>query len=302
MVKDVSEIEKFAFVNNKIKDIIKAFMPGPLTLLLKAKPSVPSYVTHNTGVIGIRVPTNIEAITLLKEVDLPLLVPSANKSGESPALTSEQVKEIFSSEVAVVIDGVSKGEHPSTIVDFTKEEVQLIRKGPIPFDDIKRVLDKNHLLIEETVICYIYKKNTVLMLYRNKKKHDINRNKWIGVGGHIERGESPEDAVVREVWEETTLKLNSFQKVANVIFHFGKNMEIMHVYTSNDFEGRIKTDSPEGKLQWIARTEVLHSIPIWEGDKYFLQKIFNKEPFFEMAMWYKGDKLLKYKLIKQEEE
>ena len=81
MVKSVDEIDKYAYVDQKAKRVIERFMPGSLTILLKAKDNVPGYVTHNTGIIGIRIPTNKEAVDLLNEVDIPLLVPSANKSG-----------------------------------------------------------------------------------------------------------------------------------------------------------------------------------------------------------------------------
>ena len=142
MVKDVDEIDKYAFTNEKIKRVIDEFMPGPLTILLKSKDNIPGYVTHNTGIIGIRIPTNIEALSLLKEINIPLLVPSANKSGEKPALNSEQVKDIFLNEVAVIIDGVAKGEQPSTIIDLSSHDIKLIRNGPISFEGVKKIYGK----------------------------------------------------------------------------------------------------------------------------------------------------------------
>ncbi len=151
--------------------------------------------------------------------------------------------------------------------------------------------------IEETVICYIIKKQTVLMLYRNKKKNDLNHHKWIGVGGHIEKGETPMEAVEREVFEETSLKMKKFEKRANIMFHYGKIFEYMHVFVCTDFEGRINTDCDEGTLQWLTKKQILNEVPIWEGDKYFLEKIFNNDPFFEMVLWYEGDKLVKHELL-----
>lgn len=138
MVKDVSEIEKYAFINKKIKKVIDAFMPGSITILLKAKDNVPGYVTHDTGIIGIRIPTNIEAIELLKAMDVPLLVPSANKAGEKPALNDKEVKEIFKSEIHCVIEGTSLGQLASTIVDLSNDEIKLIRMGPIDYQEIER--------------------------------------------------------------------------------------------------------------------------------------------------------------------
>ena len=143
MVRNVGEIENYAYVDEKTKKAIKQFMPGSLTILLKSKDTVPGYVTHNSGVIGIRIPTNVEAKELLNRINIPLLVPSANKSGEKPALSSEEVKAIFGDELAAIIDGKSKGEIPSTIVDFSKNKPVLLRKGPISFENIMRVYGEN---------------------------------------------------------------------------------------------------------------------------------------------------------------
>lgn len=139
MVKDITSIEQYAFVDEKINRLIKTFMPGSLTLLLKAKDNVPDYVTHNTGVIGIRIPSNPEALELLKEVDKPLLVPSANKAGEKPAYNDKEVKEIFLNELGYIISGCSKSNIPSTIVDVSNGEPVLIREGAILFKDILEV-------------------------------------------------------------------------------------------------------------------------------------------------------------------
>lgn len=141
MVKDTNLVSKYCFVDEKINRVIKAFMPGSITLLLKARDNVPSYVTHNTGVIGIRIPTNVEAVKLLEAVDKPLLVPSANKSGERPALNSLAVKAIFKDEVKVVITGLSKGEVPSTIVDLSSDKPLLVREGPINYKEIVEVYE-----------------------------------------------------------------------------------------------------------------------------------------------------------------
>ena len=136
MVSQIEEIDKYAYVDEKVRKVINHFMPGSLTILLKAKENVPDYVTHKSGVIGIRIPTNEEALELLKRVKVPLLVPSANKSGEKPALDSDEVRVIFTDELGGVIDGKAKGEIPSTIVDFSKNNPVLLRKGPITFENI----------------------------------------------------------------------------------------------------------------------------------------------------------------------
>lgn len=143
MVKSTSEIQKYAVINEVTQRVIDSFMPGSITILVSVKEnSVPNYVTHNTNVIGIRVPTNKEAIELLNKIDLPLLVPSANRSGEKPAVNSEEVKMIFGSEIDAIISGESQKERPSTIIDLTGEEVKMVREGPISLEEIKNVLLK----------------------------------------------------------------------------------------------------------------------------------------------------------------
>ena len=140
MVKNVEEITKYAVIDEATQRVIDSFMPGSLTILVKVKKnSVPSYVTHNTNIIGIRVPTNIEARILLDIVSIPLLVPSANKSGSKPALNSDEVKQIFGQELDFVMSGKAKGEVPSTIVDLTKESPKVVRPGPISEEDIVKV-------------------------------------------------------------------------------------------------------------------------------------------------------------------
>ena len=140
MLASADDISKYADVNNKYQKLISKFMPGSLTILVKSKENVPHYVTHNTGVIGIRVPSNKEALDLLEVVKKPLLVPSANKADQKPALNENEVKEIFKNEIAVVVPGkISSGE-PSTIVDLTGDEIKLVRKGPISLQELNRYL------------------------------------------------------------------------------------------------------------------------------------------------------------------
>ena len=140
MLKDKSEMSKYAIIDEGTQRVIDKFIPGSLTILVPLKKgSVPSYVTHGSDVIGMRVPTNIEALELLKVVNLPLLVPSANKSGSKPAVNSKEVKEIFENEVKNIISGEAKGEVPSTIVSLLNGEVKVVRQGPISEEEIKKV-------------------------------------------------------------------------------------------------------------------------------------------------------------------
>ena len=137
MVKSVDDLAKYGVINEVTQRVIDAFMPGSITILVPVKEnSVPDYVTHNSNVIGMRVPTNLEAISLLEKVEIPLLVPSANRSGEKPALNSDEVKRIFGDELDFVISGEAQNEVPSTIVDLTKEAVKVVREGPIDERDI----------------------------------------------------------------------------------------------------------------------------------------------------------------------
>ena len=142
MLFDTKEISKYAFIKDKYLPIINKYMPGSLTILVSARECVPSYITHGTGIIGIRIPSNKEALDLLKFVKKPLLVPSANKADQKPALNEDEVKAIFGEEIAVVIPGeISSGE-PSTMIDLTGEEIKLIRKGPSPFDELSQLINQ----------------------------------------------------------------------------------------------------------------------------------------------------------------
>ena len=294
MVKSVDDIEKYAYLDENIKRVVRQFMPGSLTILLKAKENVPGYVTHNSGVIGIRIPANEEALELLNALDKPLLVPSANKSGEKPALNSEEARFIFGDQVGAYIDGECIGGKPSTIVDFSDGQPKLIRKGPIPFEAIECLYNGHKF--EETVMCYLFKGEEMLMMFRNKKKVDINKGKWIGVGGHIEPGETPDVAMKREFFEETEAHLVNMEKVASVIFMFKNDVELMHVYISDSYVGSISYDCNEGMLSWI-NIHNLSNIPMWEGDKHFIRPILNNEPYFELLLEYDGDKLMRVKKL-----
>ena len=136
MLSKVEDIDKYAYVDNKYQKLINKFMPGSLTILVKSKANVPGYVTHDTGIIGIRIPSNKEALDLLNHVKKPLLVPSANRADQSPARTCEEVVAIFGDEVKVVVPGQIESGEPSTIVDLTGPELKVIRKGPIPLEEL----------------------------------------------------------------------------------------------------------------------------------------------------------------------
>lgn len=134
----VSDIEKYALIDDKTSRIIAAFMPGQLTIIVRVKDDVPSFVTLGTGFIGIRVSSSPLVQDLINKVGKPLLVPSANKHGETPALKGEEAYEIFKGEVPFVIDGSSISNIPSTIIKID-DKIELIREGNIPFTKIMEV-------------------------------------------------------------------------------------------------------------------------------------------------------------------
>lgn len=136
MLSSINDVNKYAQVSNSTLKIINKFMPGPLTILLKAKDNVPGYVTHNTGIIGIRIPNHPLLLDLLKRVGKPLLVPSANPSGLPPATKSAQIPIYFKDCLEYIIDSDSAGEQPSTIVDLTFETPKLVREGKISLSNI----------------------------------------------------------------------------------------------------------------------------------------------------------------------
>jgi len=144
--------------------------------------------------------------------------------------------------------------------------------------------------MKNTTLIHIEKDNKYLMLHRTKKKNDINKDKWIGIGGKFLENESPEECAVREAKEETGLTLNSLEYRGIVTF-VQKNMEgeYMHLFVCKDFSGTLK-DCDEGDLQWIEK-EKIYSLPIWEGDKIFLKLLDTNEPFFSLKLVYDGDTL-----------
>ena len=142
-----------------------------------------------------------------------------------------------------------------------------------------------------TTLCYVTRGNDVLMLHRVKKKNDINHDKWIGIGGKFEPGESPEDCLVRECREETGLTLTDYRFRGIVTFVSDQwPTEYMYLYTATGFEGEMIV-CDEGDLEWVEHDKIT-DLPIWEGDKLFLRLLAEEAPFFSLKLEYHGDTLV----------
>lgn len=150
--------------------------------------------------------------------------------------------------------------------------------------------------MKNTTLCYIEKDGSYLMLHRIKKENDENKDKWIGIGGKMEDGESPFDCIRREITEETAL-------IADKLYYRGiitfvsdlYGTEYMHLFVCKDFHGTLQSCCEEGVPEWI-KIENVKNLPIWEGDKIFLDLISKETPFFSLKLCYKGDTLISHSL------
>ena len=133
--------------------------------------------------------------------------------------------------------------------------------------------------MRNTTLCYITRGNEVLMLHRVKKENDVNKDKWIGIGGKFEKDETPDECLLREAKEETGLTLTNGPWEG----------EYMYLFTADGFEGELK-ECDEGTLRWVSR-EFLATLPQWEGDQIFLDLLWQDAPFFLLKLRYEGDKL-----------
>ncbi len=142
-----------------------------------------------------------------------------------------------------------------------------------------------------TTLCYVEQDGKYLMMHRVKKKNDINKDKWVGIGGHFEEDESPEDCLLREAKEETGLTLLSYRLRGIVTFLSDAwQTEYMFLYTADAFEGSL-SDCREGVLAWIPKEEV-YQLPVWEGDKIFFRLLEERQTFFSLKLRYEGDVLV----------
>lgn len=145
--------------------------------------------------------------------------------------------------------------------------------------------------MKNTSLCYIENEGSFLMLHRVKKENDINKDKWVGVGGKFECGETPEECMKREVFEETGLYVKYYRYCGIVTFVSDIwGTEYMHLFAVDNYDGTIH-ECDEGVLEWVKKEEV-KDLPIWEGDKIFLKLMADKIPFFSLKLVYEGENLI----------
>lgn len=147
-----------------------------------------------------------------------------------------------------------------------------------------------------TTLCYIEKDDKYLMLHRVKKENDLNKDKWVGVGGKFEPGETPEECLLREVKEETGLTLTSYKFRAIITFISDEwGVEYMHLFTADGYEGELPEDKmrdcDEGELVWVPKNEI-ENLRLWEGDKIFFRLLEERDDFFSLKLRYEGDNLV----------
>lgn len=150
--------------------------------------------------------------------------------------------------------------------------------------------------MKNTTLCYLEKNGQYLMLHRTKKENDENRDKWIGIGGKLEEGETPYDCARREIYEETGL-------VTDTLFYRGiitfvsdlYGTEYMHLFTCDSFVGEITANCEEGELVWIDKNEI-ENLSIWQGDKIFLKLLDTEKRFFSLKLEYSKDDLISHKI------
>jgi len=147
-----------------------------------------------------------------------------------------------------------------------------------------------------TTLCYIEHDGKYLMIHRIKKENDLNRDKWIGIGGKFEYGETPFDCARREVLEETGLSvINPIYKGVVTFVSNEYGTEYMHLFKITEFSGNLNEQCDEGVLEWIDKDKI-YTLPQWEGDKYFLELLDRDVPFFSLKLVYEGNRLTEHLL------
>lgn len=155
----------------------------------------------------------------------------------------------------------------------------------------REILIMNDII--DTTMIYLKKDDSYLLLFRNKKKNDINKGKWIGIGGHVEANETIDQCAIRETKEETGLDVHALSCCGEVLFIDENLKMMMYIYEITDFSGELK-ECDEGDLKWVPIKDI-YNYPMWEGDKAFLPKVINHEPYFKMELTYAHNELVSIK-------
>ena len=157
---------------------------------------------------------------------------------------------------------------------------------------MERRFEGDFVLMKMTTLCYIENNDCYLMLHRTKKKKDVNKDKWIGVGGHAEGNETPQECLLREVKEETGLLLTSYKFRGLITFISDEyEAEMMCLFTADGYTGELIT-CDEGELEWVKKSD-MPQLPTWEGDAQFLKLLLEDEKrFFAMKLRYEGERLV----------
>ena len=142
-----------------------------------------------------------------------------------------------------------------------------------------------------TTICYLSVGGKTLMIHRVKKKNDVNHDKWIGIGGKFEHGESPEECILREFREETGLTPMGLRYRGIITFLSEDWCEYMHLFSADGYTGAL-CECDEGTLEWVPDGQ-LTALPIWEGDKVFLRLMQERQTFFSLKLVYEGECLVR---------
>lgn len=147
-----------------------------------------------------------------------------------------------------------------------------------------------------TTLCYIEKDGAYLMIHRVKKMNDMNKDKWLGVGGKLEAGESPFDCARREIREECGIEVSELKYRGIITFVSDLyGTEYMHLFTATEYSGEICYECDEGNLEWVEKNRV-RELPIWEGDKIFFDLLDSEQRFFSLKLCYEGDRLIGHSL------